>query len=177
MKDFECHLRRLKRNNQLDREEGWRDGPSHVGTCTHGWLTTTQFLLSVFVVENAANVPDRRIVSRTIRPEIYTKRGEKWFSHRLNTIIHKNSFFLLILEATLRYITLSGLSLRAISIMSCDCAIQWPAAKSHNEWGKKVHYIYTYGAGVHIGHNLCIEMGAGAYIYWITLHRRTPSWE
>ena len=93
MKDFECHLRRLKRNNQLDREEGWRDGPSHVGTCTHGWLTTTQFLLSVFVVENAANVPDRRIVSRTIRPEIYTKRGEKWFSHRLNTIIHKNSFF------------------------------------------------------------------------------------
>jgi hypothetical protein len=96
----------------VTEKEGWRDGPSHVGTCTHGWLTTTQFLSSVFVVENAANVPDRRIVPRTsIRPEIYMKRGEKWFSHRLNTIIHKKKIFL-ILEATLRYITLSGLSTR-----------------------------------------------------------------
>jgi len=44
--------------------------------------------------------------------------------------------------------------------MSCDCAIQWPAAKSHNEWGKKVHYIYTYGAGVvHIGHNFVYRNG------------------
>lgn len=65
----------------VTEEEGWRDGPSRVGTCTHGWLTTTQFLSSVFVVENAANVPDRQTNSFTYYTarDLHEKRGEMIF--------------------------------------------------------------------------------------------------